>query len=176
MNLISQLGFRPFVLSEPLKLAEIKAYLLEHSQTGLQGFLVDIGILDFIQMALRSREQKHLKIRDNLETQTGTLYFQNGQLLQAEFEDISGEAALMKIFQIRQGLFFEQEWQTPSNKELESIPPHKLLLKAPIPQSQNENQHFQVSPELLNSIDLRLKNNAMRDKISLIKRYVDFGN
>jgi CheY-like chemotaxis protein len=117
-------------LNKPVKLKELEILLGEVGNTGLEGYVDNINIFDFIQLSLMSGERNRIQVKDQENGQSGFLYLNQGDILHAEYQGQTGEAAFYALISIGKGMFFEREWQTPPVQSLQDTPVHKLLIGA----------------------------------------------
>lgn len=117
-------------LNKPIKLKELEILLGEIGNTGLEGYVDNINVFDFIQLSLMSGERNCVQVKNQESGASGLLYLNHGDILHAEYEDQVGEAAFYAMISIGKGSFFEKEWQAPPLQSLKDTPVHKLLMGA----------------------------------------------
>ena len=117
-------------LNKPVKLKELEILLGEIGNTGLEGYVDNINIFDFVQLSLMSGERNRIQVKDQENGQSGFLYLSQGDILHAEYQNQTGEAAFYALISIGKGMFFEREWQAPPVQSLKDTPVHKLLIGA----------------------------------------------
>lgn len=117
-------------LTKPIKLKQVEILLGEIGNTGLEGYVDNINVFDFIQLSLMSGERNRIQVKDQDNGQSGFLYLNQGNILHAEYQSQIGEEAFYALISIGKGMFFEREWQAPSVQSLKDTPIHKLLIGA----------------------------------------------
>lgn len=117
-------------LNKPVKLKELEILLGEIGNSGFEGYVDNINVFDFIQLALMSGERNKIQVKDQESGQSGYLYLNHGSIIHAEYQDKVGEDAFYALITIGKGNFFEREWDTPAQASLQSTPVHKLLIGA----------------------------------------------
>ncbi len=117
-------------LNKPIQLKELELLLGEIGNSGFEGYVDNINVFDFIQLALMSGERKKIQVKDQDTGEAGHLYLDQGSFLHAEFQHILGEEAFYKMVTMGKGLFYEKEWTDPPIPSLQSMPAHKLLIGA----------------------------------------------
>ncbi len=117
-------------LTKPIKLKQVEILLGEIGNTGLEGYVDNINVFDFIQLSLMSGERNRIQVKDQENGQSGFLYLSHGDILHAEYQNQTGEEAFYALISIGKGMFFEREWQTPPAQSLKDTPVHKLLIGA----------------------------------------------
>lgn len=117
-------------LNKPVKLKELEILLGEIGNTGLEGYVDNINVFDFIQLALMSGERNRIQVNDEESGLSGFLYLNHGDILHAEYQNQIGEDAFYALISIGKGTFFEREWQAPPAQSLKDTPVHKLLIGA----------------------------------------------
>lgn len=141
------------IFQKPLALNALKKHMDITIQLGLKGKIKDISPLDLIQLNMRNQgERKRISIRDHVRNTQGTLYFEWGRLIHAEYEKTTGEAAFFEVIKIKQGFFDDEGWVVPAQRSLADVSIQKLMLKAFSGQN-----NAQIAPELMASIEARLK-------------------
>jgi CheY-like chemotaxis protein len=149
-NAYQSLSFFP----KPVDIPRLQALLQALGDRGFQGEVSHIHILDLMQMYLLRQGRQLLQIQDLHSFKRGRIYISNGHILHAEYGNLSGEEAFLKIAATVAGVFFEQDWQEPGTATLADIPIHRLLLRAG--QQLQTQASIEPSPDLLDSIEIRL--------------------
>jgi CheY-like chemotaxis protein len=116
-------------LEKPLNLHLLKEELRRLlQQTGFSANLDSFDLLDVIQIVTMSRKSIALLVNTGLE-ERGTLYFQNGELIWAEYGTLFGEEAFFALAAHKNGTVVHQPWQgrlAPNVKQ----PLARLILQA----------------------------------------------
>ena len=116
-------------LEKPLDLHLLKEELRRLlQQTGFSANLDSFDLLDVIQIITMSRKSIALLINTGLE-ERGVLYFQNGELVWAEYGTLLGEEAFFALAAHKTGTVVHQPWQgkiTPNVTQ----PLSRLILQA----------------------------------------------
>lgn len=116
-------------LEKPLNLHLLKEELRRLlQQTGFSANLDSFDLLDVIQIVTMSRKSIALLVNTGLE-ERGALYFQNGELIWAEYGTLFGEEAFFALAAHKNGTVVHQPWQgrlTPNVKQ----PLARLILQA----------------------------------------------
>jgi len=116
-------------LEKPLDLHLLKEELRRLlQQTGFSANLDSFDLLDVIQIVTMSRKSIALLVNTGLE-ERGVLYFQNGELVWAEYGTLLGEEAFFALAAHKNGTVIHQPWQgkiTPNVKQ----PLARLILQA----------------------------------------------
>lgn len=87
------------------------------SEQGFRGVLRRVGLEDIIQMECLSRHSLILEV--SARGQRARLYIREGSLIHAEFNDITGEAALQQLLTLSGGEFHHRPFIAPSRETLE---------------------------------------------------------
>ncbi|HVB61345.1 MAG TPA: response regulator [Ktedonobacteraceae bacterium] len=107
-------------LEKPLDLHLLKEELRRLlQQTGFSANLDSFDLLDVIQIVTMSRKSIALLVNTGLE-ERGVLYFQNGELVWAEYGTLLGEEAFFALAAHKNGTVIHQPWQgkiTPNVKQ-----------------------------------------------------------
>lgn len=116
-------------LEKPLDLHLLKEELRRLlQQTGFSANLDSFDLLDVIQIVTMSRKSIALLVNTGLE-ERGVLYFQNGELVWAEYGTLLGEEAFFALAAHKNGTVIHQPWQgriTPNVRQ----PLARLILQA----------------------------------------------
>lgn len=116
-------------LEKPLNLHLLKEELRRLlQQTGFSANLDSFDLLDVIQIVTMSRKSIALLVNTGLE-ERGVLYFQNGELVWAEYGTLFGEEAFFALAAHKNGTVVHQPWQgsiTPNVRQ----PLARLILQA----------------------------------------------
>jgi CheY-like chemotaxis protein/predicted regulator of Ras-like GTPase activity (Roadblock/LC7/MglB family) len=116
-------------LEKPLDLHLLKEELRRLlQQTGFSANLDSFDLLDVIQIVTMSRKSIALLVNTGLE-ERGTLYFQNGELIWAEYGTLFAEEAFFALAAHKNGTVVHQPWQgrlTPNVRQ----PLARLILQA----------------------------------------------
>jgi DNA-binding response OmpR family regulator/predicted regulator of Ras-like GTPase activity (Roadblock/LC7/MglB family) len=146
-------------LEKPLQIHELKEELRRLlQQTGFSANLDSFDLLDVIQIITMSRKSIALLVNTGLE-ERGVLYFQNGELIWAEYGILRGEEAFFALAAHKSGTVIQQPWYdriTPNVR----LPLSRLILQAlhyrtkyaSLPPS-STGEHAVVSPIALQSLD-----------------------
>lgn len=116
-------------LEKPLNLHLLKEELRRLlQQTGFSASLDSFDLLDVIQIVTMSHKSIALLVNTGLE-ERGVLYFQNGELVWAEYGTLFGEEAFFALAAHKNGTVAHQPWQgsiTPNVRQ----PLARLILQA----------------------------------------------
>lgn len=116
-------------LEKPLNLHLLKEELRRLlQQTGFSANLDSFDLLDVIQIVTMSRKSIALLVNTGLE-ERGVLYFQDGELVWAEYGTLLGEEAFFALAAHKNGTVVHQPWQgkiTPNVRQ----PLARLILQA----------------------------------------------
>ncbi|MBV9230054.1 MAG: response regulator, partial [Chloroflexi bacterium] len=116
-------------LEKPLDLHLLKEELRRLlQQTGFSADLDSFDLLDVIQVITMSRNNIALLVNTGLE-ERGTLRFQNGELIWAEYGTLRGEEAFFALAAHKNGSVVQQHWNDPIIPNVKQ-PLSRLILQA----------------------------------------------
>lgn len=145
-------------LEKPLDFNELHNIIEQDKNSGFTGNINEIGLFDYIQMISLSRKSKVISIKSPLTYSEGFIFFRNGNVVHAVFENTTGVDAFFKIMTISGGLISEVEATLiPENETIKlSIP--SLLMKATgfIERENIKKTNIVIDDNIINSIDQKL--------------------
>lgn len=91
------------VIAKPFKLGWFKDMLLDwfKRESGRRVTFESIDLLTVMQIL--NMEKKTSALQINIDDRKGVIYFEDGEIIHAEFADLSGEEALLKIVALNKG-------------------------------------------------------------------------
>ena len=117
-------------LEKPVNISVLEDYIeVNIVNKGFSGNISHINLYDFIKMITFTNAQKLISITRPVTKKTGYIYFDKGNVIHAEFENLTGEDAFLKIMGIKNGIFTDLAWTEPSKTTINQ-PADNLLLKS----------------------------------------------
>ncbi len=117
-------------LEKPVNISVLEDYIeVNIVNKGFSGNISHINLYDFIKMITFTNAQKLISITRPDTKKTGYIYFDKGNVIHAEFENLTGEDAFLKIMGIKNGIFTDLAWTEPSKTTINQ-PADNLLLKS----------------------------------------------
>ncbi|MBA2665096.1 MAG: DUF4388 domain-containing protein [Bradymonadaceae bacterium] len=106
-NFAERIGITHYI-EKPFNVSELREAILEilDEKEGFQGVLSDLELTDIIQMLCLAKRTAllHLKHRDH----RGRIVFERGEVVHADFNDVTGAEAVYHMLVLRQGDIFMQ--------------------------------------------------------------------
>ncbi|GIW22086.1 MAG: hypothetical protein KatS3mg068_1093 [Candidatus Sericytochromatia bacterium] len=113
---------------KPIKPKELIKYINDNFVSkSFYGDIKSIGILDLLKILIASGKKKLIQIFHN--NKEGKMYIKNGNIIHAEFNNVSGEVAFYNIIRIKNGSFKELVWEEPEIITIDK-PFSELLIQA----------------------------------------------
>ena len=116
-------------LSKPLDMSQLLATINQSVKSGFSGDIKEVTLFDYLQIMSLSRRSTVLSISSSLTELKAYLYFKDGELIDAEYGNESGEEAFFKIIRINGGTINEIEKAIPEEVKIK-IPVTALLFQA----------------------------------------------
>jgi CheY-like chemotaxis protein len=112
-------------LNKPIDLLELKSLITKTIDSNKSVRTSNyLGLLDFIRMLIVSMQQTLILVTDPTTDITGSIYVNNGSVIDAQYDDLKGEEAFFKMVTLKTGMFIDKPWIDPSI----NIPFSELLL------------------------------------------------
>ncbi|MBC7473975.1 MAG: response regulator, partial [Candidatus Sericytochromatia bacterium] len=73
----------------------------------------EINLFEFFYMIILSKKTKLVSILEKSKNKRGLVYFKEGKIIHAKFNEFEGEKALFEIIKIKDGDFIEHDWVEP---------------------------------------------------------------
>ncbi|MGV3524253.1 MAG: response regulator [Candidatus Sericytochromatia bacterium] len=108
----------------------LSALLQSFHQTGLSGYLSNMGLLSQLQLFLMGNKPKRISVKNLTTKSAGTLFFDKGRLLEAQVDGLTGEPAFYALTQAMSGVVMDLEWVEPPSRSLENTQPFRLFMNA----------------------------------------------
>lgn len=156
-------------LEKPLDFDELKKIIEQDKSSGFSGNINEIGIFDYVQMISLSRKTKAISVTSPLTYSEGMIYFKTGNIVHAEYENLSGVDAFFKLVTISGGIISEVEDKMPSEETIKlSIP--SLLMKATgyLEKENTKKTNINIDEKIIESIDKKLNNLSVQDSKTVI--------
>jgi DNA-binding response OmpR family regulator len=119
---------------KPVILGELEAFVRYlFSQRFFSGKLRNLGIVDFLQGACFGKGSKTFRIHDLALNLKGYIYLEDGAIVHAALDHLSGEAAFQAILRIQRGLLSQIEQASPEQSI--DAPLTRLIMRAMLPQT-----------------------------------------
>lgn len=151
-------------LEKPLDFNELNKIIDQDRHSGFSGNVNEIGIFDYIQMIALSRKTKTVVIKSPLTYNEGFIYFKNGNIVHAEYENLKGIDALFKMLNISGGIISEIDKTSTETTITNSLP--SILMKATgfIEQENNKKENIQIDEKIISSIETKLRTIATQSE------------
>ncbi len=116
-------------IEKPINLKQLENHI-DSVLTGnyFSGNVQDINIFDFIQIIAMSRKNKVINLEDKLMQRNGKVFIKEGNVIHAEFDNLTGESAFLELAKIQGLVFNDSDWQEPKEITIKS-PLSSLLIK-----------------------------------------------
>ena len=114
-------------IEKPFEINEIRKLILDliKEKRGFEGKLFDLQLTDIVQMNCLGRVTTMLVITKD--THKGVIYFNDGEVVHAECDDIAGEKAFYTILGWQEGKFVSNIGVVPSRETISSTWEHLLV-------------------------------------------------
>ena len=116
-----------YYIEKPFEINEIRKLILDlvKEKRGFEGKLFDLQLTDIIQMNCLSRITTSLAITKD--DQRGVIYFNDGEIVHAECDDMEGEEAFYTIINWQEGKFVSNIGALPARETISSPWEHLLM-------------------------------------------------
>ncbi|MFN8575602.1 MAG: response regulator [Candidatus Sericytochromatia bacterium] len=145
-------------IKKPIDFGSFNKIIESEMSSGFSGKINKITLFDYIQMISLSRKTKTISINSPLAYSEGIVYFNNGNVVHAIYEDSVGVEALFKLMTTSGGVITELEENFSGEQTIKlSLP--SLLMKATayIEQENFKRTNINIDQKIINSINSKLK-------------------
>ncbi|MFN8575328.1 MAG: response regulator [Candidatus Sericytochromatia bacterium] len=147
-NVVSKNGAVAY-LEKPLDLQELDAYIFQQViENNFSGYVRDIALLDYIKILSFGKSTRKVYINDVVISANAYIYIKDGNIIHAEYDNVSGEEAFYKILKMEYGIFSDVEWEEPNHISINQ-PFDKLIVEGEIINKGEEiNKKLRVKEEI----------------------------
>ncbi|HLP48703.1 MAG TPA: response regulator [Candidatus Deferrimicrobium sp.] len=141
-------------LEKPLDINDLEEKIIEGLKKTATGYAKGVSLTAFVQMIALERETCTLNIKSN--EKNGYLYFQNGVLINAEYDNKKGEEASNEIF-VWENVEIEIEKKCKKTITTIETPLNYLLIEAYRRKDELKKQHYDLENEISKNQNLKEK-------------------
>ena len=116
------------ILEKPFSLEDLETFLKSKLSKGFKGVMFGLDLTDLIQII--SMERKTIALIIKIPGAVGTLYFSNGELINASVDNVTGEEAAYEILAWEGGEFSFKDFNPEKIKREINMPIEGILMEA----------------------------------------------
>lgn len=109
-------------------LGHLNRTISESFAKGFSGNIKDISLFDFLNIIYLSKSTKTINIESPYSDDTGLIFFKDGEIINAEINELTGEDAFYKIMAMDSGDFYDSNEEVKSNVHHTIKTPFNFLL------------------------------------------------
>lgn len=143
-------------------------------EKNVEGNIKEITLFDFVQLIVISGKNKCVKIKNRTENKDGQIYFKDGKIVHAKYDNMIGEEALYHIMNTNNGEFSDTGWSEPETISI-NIPFEYLIMNIAQRIDENKNQTVQEDTPEIKSKDILIVDDESTT-LKLIEAYLSSKN